>query len=203
VHINDHAFIDTIFSGPGHIREKGQLTINGLGSSPTSIATRSHTLHKSRRAALNPFFSTKNIRRLEPMVHEVLSQILLRLEAGKKEGKDVNMSQLYRAATHDLIADYAFGQGSICFSREDLNQPYFQAYHEMVLTWHVGCYMPWFSQVVRRLPVSVAKVLVPTVKQFIDMIEVFPQSYPSLSLFKIYEKGERVVIIVYRQQQHA
>lgn len=136
-------------------------------------------------------------------MHEVLSQILLRLEAGKKEGKDVNMSQLYRAATHDLIADYAFGQGSICFSREDLNQPYFQAYHEMVLTWHVGCYMPWFSQVVRRLPVSVAKVLVPTVKQFIDMIEVFPQSYPSLSLFKIYEKGERVVIIVYRQQQHA
>ncbi|KAE9364044.1 cytochrome P450 [Stipitochalara longipes BDJ] len=171
VHINDHAFIDTLFSGPGHQREKGRRTLNGLGSSPTAIGTRSHTLHKARRAALNPFFSSKNIRRLEPMVHEVLSQIFQRLDAAKNTGKEVNMSLLYRAATHDLIADYAFGQGSICFSREDLNQPYFQANHEMILTWYVGCYMPWFSQVVRKLPVAAVKVLVPTAKLFIDMIQ--------------------------------
>ena len=106
------------------------------------------------------------------MVHEVLSHIFHHLEHAKKTGKDVNLSLLYRAATHDLIADYAFGQGSVCFARDDLNQPYFEAYHEMVLTWHVGCYLPWLSQVMRRLPVELVKVLVPTAIQFVNMIQV-------------------------------
>jgi hypothetical protein len=106
------------------------------------------------------------------MVHEVLGQIIQRLETAKTTSEPVNMGLLYRAATHDLIADYAFGQGSVCFSREDLNQPYFQAYHEMVLTWHFGCYFPWFSHVVRRLPTSIVVAMVPSVKQFILMIQV-------------------------------
>ncbi len=126
------------------------------------------------------------------MVHEVLSQIYQRLERAKKTGEPVNMSMLYRAATHDLIADYAFGQGSICFSREDLNQPYFQAHHEMVLTWYVGCYMPWFGWIVRRLPVGVVKVLVPTVVQFIDMIQVRP--FPlTLAFFEKERGAERLI----------
>jgi hypothetical protein len=116
------------------------------------------------------------------MIHEVLSQIFLRLEKGKKDGKAVNMSLLFKAATHDLIADYAFGQGSICFAREDLNQPYFQAYHEMVMTWHFGCYFPQINDLVRRLPISVVPLLIPGVKQFISMIQVcrFSLPYPLL-----------------------
>ena len=106
------------------------------------------------------------------MVHEVLSQIFLRLDNAKKTGEPVNISILYRAATHDLIADYAFGQGGICFSREDLNDPYFQAYHKMVLTWHFGCYFPWISDIVRRLPIAVVKVVVPNVNHFILLIQV-------------------------------
>lgn len=117
------------------------------------------------------------------MVHEVLSQIFLRLDSAEKTSEPVNMSMLYRAATHDLIADYAFGQGSVCFSREDLNQPYFQAYHEMVLTWHFGCYFPWFTHLVRLLPMSVVTRMVPSVKQFILMIHVrFPFSPSPLPL---------------------
>lgn len=104
-------------------------------------------------------------------MHEVLCQITQRLETAKKTGEPVNMSLLYRAATHDLIADYAFGQGSVCFSREDLNQPYFQAYHEMVLTWHFGCYFPWFSHIVRRIPTSIVISMVPSVKHFVSMIQ--------------------------------
>ena len=117
------------------------------------------------------------------MVHEVLRQIIQRLETAKKTSEPVNISLLYRAATHDLIADYAFGQGSVCFSREDLNQPYFQAYHEMVLTWHFGCYFPWFSHIVRRLPTSIVISMVPSVKQFISMIEVRHPFTRFLALF--------------------
>jgi hypothetical protein len=79
-----------------------------------------------------------------------------------------------------LIADYAFGQGSICFSREDLNQPYFQAYHEMVMTWYFGCYFPQFNDLVRKRPMPVVTRLVPKSKAFITMIQVY-HPYPSNS----------------------
>lgn len=97
----------------------------------------------------------------------------------------VNMSLLYRAATHDLIADYAFGQGAVSFSREDLNAPYFEAYHEMVLTWHWGCYFPWFTHIIRRLPISLVVRLAPSVEQYIHMVQV-----RSLPLFSpLYSRG--------------
>jgi hypothetical protein len=108
------------------------------------------------------------------MVHEVLSHVIQRLETAKKTGEPVSMSLLYKAATHDLIADYAFGEGSVCFGREDLNQSYFKAYHEMVMTWHFGCYFPLFGAFVRILPTSVVMRMVPSVKQFIIMILVRP-----------------------------
>lgn len=119
------------------------------------------------------------------MIHEVLSQIYLRLDKGKKEDKPVNISLLCKAATHDLIADYAFGQGSICFARDDLNQPYFEAYHEMVMTFHIGCYFPQIGDIVRKLPVFVVPLLVPKSKQFIDMIKVFPLSHFSPCYFDL------------------
>ena len=172
VHVNDPTFIDQVYAGPGKRREKGQHTINGLGLSPTGIATKSHDLHRRRRAALNPFFSTQRVRRLEPMVHEVLTQLFQRLEQRRQEDRPVNMSLLYRAATHDLIANYAFGQGSICFRREDLNEPYFQGYHEMVIAWHIGCYFPWIGRIMRKLPPAVVAALMPSSQHFIDMINV-------------------------------
>jgi hypothetical protein len=173
IHINDPSFIDKLFTGPlGTRREKGILTINGLGISPTAIGTQDHTLHRSRRAALNPFFSTAKIRRLEPMVHSVLSQIFTRLNEAGREDKPVELGLLFRAATHDLISEYAFGEGNVCFGRGDLNQPYFKAYHDMVVGWHFGTYFPGFGKAVRLVPARWVKKVVPAAVQFIELIEV-------------------------------
>lgn len=170
--MNDPAFIDQIYAGPGKRREKGQLTINGLGRSPTAIGTQSHDLHKSRRAALNPFFSPQRIRRLEPMAQEILEHIFQRIELHRENKTPANMSALYRAATYDLISDYALGQGLVCFGREDLNQPYFDSYHKMVCNWYSGCYFPWLGLFSRMLPPSVVEILVPMAKHFIAVIAV-------------------------------
>ncbi|PVH72518.1 putative P450 monooxygenase [Cadophora sp. DSE1049] len=170
VHVNDPEFIDQVFAGSGKRREKGQLTLNGLGATPTAIGTRDHSLHRSRRAALNTFFSAAKIRRLGPMIHEVLDQIFQRLDQHRRADMPVNFNLLYRAATHDLIADYAFGQGSVCFSRSDLNQPYFDSYHHMVMNWHFGTYFPSVGRVFRRLPPSVVKKVMPTALPFINLI---------------------------------
>ncbi|KAH8703117.1 cytochrome P450 [Talaromyces proteolyticus] len=80
---------------------------------------------------LNPFFSKQNIRRLETTVLEVLDRIIQRLDEHVIKKVPVNLSLLYRATTHDIIAKYAFGEDSVCFNRQDLNKPYFESYHKM------------------------------------------------------------------------
>lgn len=177
IHINDPNFIEQLYGGPGKRRDKGQRTVNGLGASPTALGSQKHDLHRSRRAALNPFFSKQNIRRLDPTVANVLGHIFQRLDHQIRTRQPINLSILYRAATHDIISEYAWGESGVCFGKEDLNQPYFQAYHEMVTTWHVGCYFPWIGHTMRKLPSWAVAMLVPTARHAINTIEVSSSSY--------------------------
>lgn len=172
VHINDPEYIDLVFGGPGKKREKGQQTINGLASSPTVLGTANHDLHKSRRGAISSFFSKQNIRRLEPTIIEILQLIFQRLDEHNKTRLPLDLGLLFRAATHDIISNYAFGEGSMSLARPDLNQPYFHAYHQMVVTWHIGCYFPWIGRLMRKLPPAAVTVLMPTAKNSIETIEV-------------------------------
>ena len=172
IHINDPEYIDQIFAGPGKKRDKGQRSISGFADSPTALATQWHDLHRSRRAALSPFFSKQNIRRLEPTIVDVLHLVFQRLDQHLESQSPINLSLLFRAATYDIISKYAFGEDAVSLSRPDLNQPYFQAYHEMVLSWHIGCYFPWIGHVIRRLPPAVIAMLIPSAGTSIGTIQV-------------------------------
>ena len=182
IHVNDPEYIDQIYAGPGKKRDKGQRTINGFSGSPTALGSQKHDLHRSRRAALSPFFSKQNIRRLESTIIDVLHQIFQRLDQHIETKLPVDLSLLFRAATHDIISEYAFGEGSVSLGRPDLNKPYFESYHKMVMTWHIGCYFPWIGRIMRRLPADVVGLLVPTARNSIDTIEV---SFPTLSVFVV------------------
>lgn len=131
-----------------------------------------HDLHRSRRAALSPFFSKQNIRRLEPTLVEVLHLVFQRLDENIESRRPINLALLFRAATYDIISDYAFGEGPANLKKPDLNKPYFDAYHEMVMTWHIGCYFPWIGHLMRRLPPAAVTMLMPTAKNSIETIEV-------------------------------
>jgi cytochrome P450 len=187
IHVNDPEYIDQIYAGPGKKRDKGQRTINGFSGSPTALGSQNHDLHRSRRAALSPFFSKQNIRRLEPTVINVLHQIFQRLDQLVETKLPVDLGLLFRAATYDIISEYAFGEGSGSLARPDLNKGYFEAYHKMVLTWHIGCYFPWIGKIMRKLPADVVGMLMPTARNSIDSIEVSFSTlftFPSWSTFR-------------------
>ena len=171
VHINDPDFIDQVFAGPGKKRDKGQQTINGLGGSPTALGSKKHDLHRSRRSAISPFFSKQNIRRLEPTIVSELHQIYKRLDQHLESGLPIDLKALFRAVTLDIISGYAFGDNPVNIGKPDLNKPYFDAYHQMVMTWHIGCYFPWIGHIMRKLPIAAVTMLMPTAKHGIDTIQ--------------------------------
>jgi cytochrome P450 len=52
-----------------------------------SFATVDHNLHKIRRAAISPYFSTANIRRLQPVMDGVMYSCLERIRDLAKSGE--------------------------------------------------------------------------------------------------------------------
>ena len=90
------------------------------GKVPDSTAgTRSHDHHRSRRAALNPYFSKASIRRLEPVITLALDNLLHPLDVCAKNGEVMPLTMAYKATTCDIITDYCFGESTGFLMRDD------------------------------------------------------------------------------------
>lgn len=123
---NDPAFIDKLYSQSPKLRRERPETVLRLVQAPGSIiATKDHDLHRNRRAALNPFFSQQNVRRLEPMINDTLTNLLRRMDGWARAGAPVNMNRPIRAATKGIIQAYALGDGDKCLDMEDCNAAFF------------------------------------------------------------------------------
>lgn len=71
-------------------------------------ATADHNLHRVRRAAINPYFSSVNVRRLQPVVEERVECWIGRLRGLRDSGEVVRL----------IVATSAFSAGEcICFWR--------------------------------------------------------------------------------------
>lgn len=66
VHVNDPAFLDTIYASSPHKREKERA--RNLEISLSVAGTANYELHKLRHDALNPFFSKRAVAHMIPMV---------------------------------------------------------------------------------------------------------------------------------------
>lgn len=88
LHVSDPTFYDILYasSASGEKRDKWQWYTKQFGTPEAMFSTTSHEQHKSRRAALNRFFSMASVRRLQPVIEERMFKLLERF----RDYKDVN-----------------------------------------------------------------------------------------------------------------
>lgn len=169
---NDPAFIDKLYSQSPKLRRERPETVLRLVQAPGSIiATKDHDLHRNRRAALNPFFSQQNVRRLEPMINDTLTNLLRRMDGWARAGAPVNMNRPIRAATKDIIQAYALGDGDKCLDMEDCNAAFFDVMTPQRVA-HLPNHAYWLSVLLTALPPSLMIKLVPKLGAFIEFMQV-------------------------------
>ena len=174
LHFNDPAFVDKLYSSaPKHRRERHNNVIQMLQAPGSSLASRSHELHRQRRTVMNPYFSQRNVRRLEPVVNDVLANLLRRMDGWAKDGlPSAQMNQVYRAATSDVIQAYAFGgEGQMCLDMEDCNAAFFNIMTPQRIV-HLGTHMYWLAVAFARMPPAIMIRLVPRVAVFTRFMQV-------------------------------
>jgi cytochrome P450 len=166
VHINDPEFIDQLLTGPSRVRDKTEFFCNGMPGFQNVVAfgTQGHELHRQKRAALNAFFSKKSIRRIEPIIHDKASKVLQILRRHGRSGTPVNMKLLYTATNNDIITEYSFGKSWNSLATEDLNEEFFNAFHNFTRPFHMSCNHPWVTSLMRRLPQRILEKLNPAIE---------------------------------------
>ena len=175
--MNDPDFLDQLFTGASKRRDKYKIACNGLATPGAGLGTISHDLHRTRRAALNPFFSKQNIRRLEPIIQEALGKVLDRLSQHAKTGLPLHINMLYSALTSDVINNFAFGPSESSLDKPDLNEGYFKAFIEAAEGYHITCYLPFLPMMYASLPLPIVKLMFPKVTVFVALLQVKSSSH--------------------------
>jgi cytochrome P450 len=68
-----------------------------FGLDHSLFSTIDHDIHRMRRAALLPFFSTANVRKMQPQFQERLDVLLKRMAESKDTDEAVNASCMFAA----------------------------------------------------------------------------------------------------------
>ena len=155
-----------------------EWSVRGFGPTLYIFGTIPHELHRTRRGAVAPFFSKALVQQFEPSVQMMIDKLISRLETYKGSGNVVNMVNMYPCLTTDVICQYAFAS-----PYGYLDQPTFSpAWHKAVMEASEGYQFfkqfPWLETMMRQIPVSIVKKMVPTLGSLFQLIEVRYTSSP-------------------------
>ncbi|KAL8846468.1 MAG: hypothetical protein Q9221_008452, partial [Calogaya cf. arnoldii] len=169
LHINDLEYYEELYVGPTTRRsEKYAWTTKQFGPSSSVFATPGHELHRIRRAALAPFFTTKRVQRLEPSVQSVIDKLIERLREFRGTGKVINILHVYTALTLDIISEYSFGRADGALDREGFARNWHEMSVEGSEMGHMNKQFGWLAPTMRAIPIRLVKILNPQLTALFD-----------------------------------
>ncbi|KAK5998836.1 Cytochrome P450 monooxygenase astB [Cladobotryum mycophilum] len=164
VHVGEHAFHSELYAAPNRPRNKWPFWAKQFGAPYSALATLDHHHHKLRRSALNPFFSTQTVRKLQPVVEERADALLegfVNYASSPKCKEPLDFMYPYSAFTNDVINEYAFARSDRLVDASDFGA---EVTDNLLLGTHMGPLIKhanWLLAIVMSLPESVSGFCIP------------------------------------------
>ena len=118
----------------------------------SGFATIDHYEHKSRRAAINPFFSKQKVAGLEPVLRQQIEIFAVRIERNIASGEMLEISVAFAALAIDILTEYAMDKSMGNLLREDYNKTMVNFFTGLGPMWVVGKHLPLLPWMFHRLP---------------------------------------------------
>jgi cytochrome P450 len=188
VHVGDPDFFSELYTGPSRRRDKWTFYTQQSGAPRTrvphpnalagpntategSLAAIDHSLHKLRRSALNPFYSTQTVRKLQPVIEERVDALLDAFlnYAEVSNGQPLDVMYPYSAFTNDVINEYAFARSDHLVEKPDFGA---EVTNDLLIGTHMGpCvqHLDWVLTLVNALPESISNRCMPGWGGFLKM----------------------------------
>ncbi|KIW16416.1 hypothetical protein PV08_06468 [Exophiala spinifera] len=169
VHIQDADYYDQVYAGPTHKRNKWTFFTNSSGLPQSAFGTPDHNLHRMRRGAMNPYFSTAKVRMLQSRIESSLNNLLARFREFQESGKPMTVSLAYAALTNDIVMEYAFGRSDNRLLAPDFDPSFKEAGEAGAKLSHLVKQMPWLLSLMKMMPDSVQIALNPVMASYIRL----------------------------------
>jgi len=131
------------------------------GAPTSSFATAPHSLHRLRRAALNPFFSKRSISTIEPLLISKIELLCRRFENAIKTKEVIRLDAAYTALTMDIMTHYAYGESYNHLAEDDFKLSWKEA---IINTSANGAFLrqfPWTLPIMKATPLSLLQKINP------------------------------------------
>lgn len=104
LHVSDAEFYPTLYARGNNKRNRDPWHTAALTLDDSVLSSPDHDLHRKRRAALNPFFSTNSTSRLLPLVQERLAILNGKLEELRDTNTVVNLVHAFSALSNGMLS---------------------------------------------------------------------------------------------------
>ncbi|KAG6008146.1 hypothetical protein E4U21_004903 [Claviceps maximensis] len=152
IHIADPDFYDTVYAGGGRKRDKWDWITKSFGVDESLVGTLGHDEHRTRRAALSPYFSKQSVRALQPLIDHNMAILLDRLSEFAKSGAPMKLDDAFAALTNDIVQQYAFGKSEHRLQAPDFDPSFRDAMLQGGKAGHVLKHFPFLMNLLRKLP---------------------------------------------------
>ncbi|KAF2690140.1 cytochrome P450 [Lentithecium fluviatile CBS 122367] len=168
LHVGDPEFYDILYPSTtsGRRANKSPSLTKFFGLDQSLFSTIDHDIHRMRRAALLPFFSTSYVRKMQPHFQERLDVLLRRISGFKDTGEAVNANCMFAAFSNDITQMLAFRQCSYKLETPNFDSSERDASLSGAQSFHVTKRIPWLNDVMMALPEWLVRRLSPALGSF-------------------------------------
>ncbi|KAJ2996575.1 hypothetical protein NUW58_g937 [Xylaria curta] len=152
VHIQDIRFYDTLYSNTRHSNKLKHLE-HRFNNKLSGFATAEHHVHRTRRAAINPFFSKRTIARHSPNIQNLMDQLCERVKSEfAQDGSVLNLSNMWGAFTGDIVVGYCLEKPYNFILKPDFRAEFSDAMVNLLGSVHFVTQFPWIFKALKLLP---------------------------------------------------
>ncbi|KAI4090510.1 MAG: hypothetical protein L6R37_007868 [Teloschistes peruensis] len=165
VHINDLEYTEVHFSMSTAIdHHKYKPHQKQFGMPQSTFNTIEPGLHRVRRGAIAPFFSKRNVLRLEHMIRAKVDRVCLRMEEYKKSKSIMDLRLLFGCMTTDIITEYSFPDCFGLLDTPDLSPAWRRTFATGLRNFQWFKHFPSLWNVLRSIPDGLLLRLSPDMK---------------------------------------
>lgn len=132
-----------------------------FGNEYSTFATPDARLHANRRGALNQFFSRQRIVALESTIREKTNILISKIRPYQKNGKPVNLINLWSAFVGDVITQYCFSFDYSHLESEDFSVNWHESFCAVTQIGPLAMQFPLLPKIMNSLPMTLVEKLDP------------------------------------------
>lgn len=167
LHIDDPEYYDTLYSRDAPRNKSLHLT-GMFGAPASSFGTVDYRRHRIRRQPMNPFFSQKRIRGLEPMLRDMVGKLCNGMRAWKDRHDPLHVYHAFNAFTTDVVVQYAMGESFHYLDDPDFSPQWSRTIQAIVRAGIQFKQFRWIISMFELLPRWLVMIINPDVGPVID-----------------------------------